>query len=161
VTSRPTWLYNGRHPFLGNLLIWPDSRTFPSQSYTCAYCEREVASDKGWPLRRQDRDDKEPVDVGAIAVCPRCNMPTFLSDDYQMPPVPYGKPVDHVPPDVTALYDEARGALAAGLPNAAAMAGRKILMNVAVELGATTGKKFIYYIDWLVENQYVTPPMRD
>ena len=46
-------------------------------------------------------------------------------------------------------------------PTAAAMASRKILMNVAVAHGATENENFAFYVSWLVENGLVTTQMRD
>ena len=40
---------------------------------------------------------------------------------------------------------------------AAAMLARKLLMNLAVQEGASGGLKFIEYVDYLVSNNYVPP----
>ena len=47
--------------------------------------------------------------------------------------------------------------LKANAPNACAMVCRKILMNVAVHLGADPNLKFQEYVDWLHTNHHVPP----
>lgn len=60
------------------------------------------------------------------------------------------------------LLLESRRALAANAPTAAAMALRKILMNVAVSEGAGTGRdwNFEKYVDYLAENGLLPPKGR-
>jgi len=65
-----------------------------------------------------------------------------------------------VPDAVGSLYEEARRAIAANAPTAAVMACRKLLMNVAVQEGADGDMKFIEYVNWLEENNYMPPKGR-
>jgi len=55
------------------------------------------------------------------------------------------------------LHNEIRDATAAGANTAAVLAARKVLMHIAVELGADEGKNFTVYVDYLVDNHYAPP----
>jgi hypothetical protein len=96
-----------------------------------------------------------------IAICPSCHQPTFIGHDRQVPGAPVGDEVSHLPDDVSALYDEARACAKDGSSTAAVLLGRKILMHVAVEKRAPTGRHFLSYMDWLVDEHIVTAEMRD
>ena len=149
--------YSLFHSILTHMPRWEEAGRIPTQSWTCGYCGREVASNVGWAMTDGIRHE---VHLGAVAICPRCTLPSFLSDDYQMPPIPYGSPVDHLPEDVNELYEETRRAMGAGSPTAASMAGRKLLMSVAVDRGAPADQNFAAYVLWLAENGFVTPSMK-
>jgi hypothetical protein len=155
----PTWLMYGRHPILGNMPRWDQAGRIATQAWTCGYCARQVASDVGWAMTA-DNPQGRTVVVGAVAICSRCAMPSFLADGYQMPPTPYGNPVEHLPDDVNSLYEEARRAMGAGSPTAASMAGRKLLMAIAVNNGAPPNQNFAEYVVWLVENGVITSTMQ-
>ncbi len=91
-------------------------------------------------------------------LCAYCDQPTyFAEDDRQTPGVAYGNDVSDVPPDVAALYAEARNCMSVSSHTAAVLTCRKILMNVAVAQGAAPGLKFIEYVQHLADNGYVPP----
>jgi hypothetical protein len=144
---------------------WNDLRAIATQDWTCGYCHREVASDRGW----SGVDTRHSPQVGAysvhyfIAICPRCSGPTFLvpDDELQIPGVRGGESVEFLPEDVGKLYDEARDCTAAGAPTAAVLLARKILMHVAVEKGADEGETFKYYVEYLGKNGIVTADMKE
>jgi hypothetical protein len=73
----------------------------------------------------------------------------------QYPGVAFGEPVKGLPPDVQALYDEARGDMAVPGYTSGVLVCRKILMHVAVELGALPNLKFVEYVDYLWDNHHV------
>jgi hypothetical protein len=96
--------------------------------------------------------------MASLYICPLCHGPSYFdSTEKQTPGVIPGKSVNNVPRAVDGLYDEARRCAAAGAPTAAAMACRKILMNVAVEKGADQGKKFIEYVNYFESHHYIPP----
>ena len=66
----------------------------------------------------------------------------------------------HLPGDVENLYDEARKCLSVSSYTSAVMSCRKLLMHIAVEKGADENQKFIDYIDWLQEKNYIPPDGR-
>jgi len=58
---------------------------------------------------------------------------------------------------VESLYREARECASIGAYTAAAMAARKILMNVAVAQGAKPNLTFVQYVNYLSDNNYIPP----
>jgi hypothetical protein len=68
-----------------------------------------------------------------------------------------GNPINGVPADVTALYDEARKSVAAGATTGSVLLCRKLLMNIAVSQGADPGKSFAEYVTYLADKGYVPP----
>jgi hypothetical protein len=129
--------------------------------WRCGHCGKEVGSALGW--RRIEPMYPGELLLATLAICPRCDLPTLLDGDgsVMFPKSPYGNAIADLPDDVGALYEEARRSLQADSPTAAAMAGRKLLMNVAVEKGAESGLQFAPYVNWLVENGYVTAGMKE
>ena len=93
----------------------------------------------------------------SVKICPVCNRPTFLEGERQYPGVTAGQPVDHLPPEIAAIYAEARNSLAASAPTAAVLTLRKLLMNVAVQEGAPGNQPFLAYVDYLAEAGYIPP----
>src|SRR6266702_4280276 len=122
-----------------------------SFEFTCSFCWRQVASERGWTDKYGDSPQAE------IRICPNCNRPTFFEHGAQYPDVPIGEPVKHLPNDIESLYNEARVAAGAGAPTSAVLALRKLLMNIAVNKGAKPGLNFIDYVDYLAEKNYVPP----
>jgi hypothetical protein len=65
--------------------------------------------------------------------------------------------VQHLPQQLADLYAEARNCMTVSAFTAAVLTARKLLMNVAVHLGASEGDKFVAYVDHLVSKGYVPP----
>ena len=131
---------------------WNHVQAVGAAEWTCGYCGKLVASDRGWSLA--------PSSGGYlyIRICSYCAGPTFFLDggEYSPSPTP-GRAVDHVPADLAALYGEARATAGAGAPTAAVMACRTILMHIAVQEGAQPGQSFVSYVDYLVQNHFAPP----
>ena len=142
---------------------WSNLGGIPTQDWRCAFCDRDVSSDKGWIGTTQLYMNHRPYDDHAyIAICPRCSLPTLISSSgTQVPAVKGGEPVKHLPEDVAALYDEARSCLSVNAPTAAVLLGRKLLMHVAVTQDADEGQTFQKYVDHLAEKGVVTEGMKD
>lgn len=68
-----------------------------------------------------------------------------------------GRSIDKLPDDINSLYNEMRKASSQGAYSLVVMGGRKLLMHIAVSLGAQEGKKFVEYVKYLESNHY-TPP---
>lgn len=122
-----------------------------TQRYTCGYCGRWVASDKGFASNDGNL---------TIHICASCDQPSFFHYAGQVPGVAYGEEVGNLPDDIANLYSEARNCMAASSPTAAVLVCRKILMNVAVDKGAPEGDGFIQYVDYLDSKGYVPPDGR-
>ncbi len=116
-----------------------------ARPFTCGSCGTFVASERGYQ-----------GDAGVIYVCPFCDTPTvFLEDGRQIPGVAPVGDVQSLPPDVAALYREARGSLAASAPTAAVLTCRKLLMSIAVAQSAPEGQSFLEYVQHLADAGYV------
>lgn len=131
---------------------WVNSGPVPSLGWNCGYCSHEVGSHTGYKV------SGGPGGEWFIRICSHCNAPTFFSPagDHWPGSLP-GRAVDHLPADVAALFAEARAAVAAGVPTAAVLACRKILMHTAVEKKAEKNKSFVYYVEYLADKGYVSP----
>jgi hypothetical protein len=140
-------------------LTWHDIKGLPSRSYTCGHCGHAVASEKGWYAQAYVSGSNRTV--AYVYVCHQCTCPSFFCDldgGRQSPGVVFGEPVQDIPDAGTAaLYDEARSCTGAGCYTAAVLACRKLLMHVAVALGAKPGEAFIAYVQYLADNHYVPP----
>ncbi len=69
----------------------------------------------------------------------------------------FGNDVDHLPPDIKSLYNEARSCIAVNAYTASVLACRKLLMSIAVAQGAEEGKNFIAYVKYLADKGFVPP----
>ena len=100
---------------------------------------------------------KAGTETASLRICPNCQRPTFFEEGKQYPGFPVGEPIKHLPPDIEALYNEARASATANAPTAAVLALRKLLMNVAVSKGAPTNQSFKQCVDYLATKGYVSP----
>jgi hypothetical protein len=76
----------------------------------------------------------------------------------QIPSPKFGNPVGGIPDNLVAmLYDEARSCMGVGAFTASILCCRKLLMNVAVSIGAKEGLSFISYVKFLSDGGYVPP----
>lgn len=130
---------------------WQGLITRDSKSWECGYCGNKVASREGW----WQRDPRVGQSVGEMRICPQCNGPTFFYSNVQMPGASHGSPVNHLPPEIAQLYEEARAASSANAPTATVMCCRKILMHVAVDKGAEEGASFQDYVNYLNDKHYI------
>jgi hypothetical protein len=103
----------------------------------------------------------KPSVTARIAICPNCNMPTFLDEEGQVPGVPFGEAVPHLPDDVDMLYNEVRHCMEVNAYTPAVLACRKLLMHIAVEKGALQGESYQKYVDYLATKAYVPPDSKD
>ena len=142
-----------------NKYNWNNPADIPSHGYTCGYCNRPLASAKGWFGQWQGNSAVR----GHVYICHHCTAPTFIDHEgHQWPGVLYGNPVQAIPDaGVSALYEEARKATGAGSFTAAVLACRKLLMHIAVAKGAPTGQTFAAYVDWLATNHYIAPDAKE
>lgn len=133
---------------------WRNTETKTGQSYTCAYCNNNVAPSIGYVSNKTTG-----VEPGHIFICPNCTQPTFINKNGEPTPSPsYGNDVSNISNnDIERLYSEARSCFSVNAYTAAALCCRKLLMNLSVSYGADEGKSFVHYINYLEENHY-TPP---
>lgn len=125
--------------------------------YICGYCGAYVSSDKGMPLIDFDYRGKQIINRGeGVYICTNCHMPTFMYKNIQVPGNRYGSPVKGVPENVNDVYEEARNCYAARAYTGTVLLCRKLLMHVAVDLGAADNLRFIEYVDYLNDQHFVS-----
>lgn len=132
---------------------WINATQLPPHRYTCGYCGEDVAPNRGYYTSNQ-------AYPAHIYICHVCNRPTLIFERQQFPGAPYGDSVSHLPVDVDALYREARNSMAVSAYTGAVLLCRKVLMNVAVSLGAPTNQSFLEYVNYLATNNYIPPNAR-
>jgi hypothetical protein len=141
-------------------IVWHNIAEIASRAYTCGYCGRPLASNKGFvgDLATGVRGERLGGSAG-IYVCHHCTCPTFFDfDEEQTPGVCHGDAVNGIDDaKVKDLYDEARRATGANCSTAAVLCCRKLLMHIAVDKKAEQGKPFAYYVDYLAAKGYVPP----
>jgi len=134
---------------------WVNSSTLPSKRFTCGHCGGDITSNVGYEGNIPSQPGHKK---GQIYVCHNCDSPTYFSNDgKQWPGAKLGSNVENLPKDISDLHNEIRDATAASAYTAAVLAARKLLMHIAVELGAEEGKNFTVYVDYLVDNHYAPP----
>ncbi len=130
---------------------WKDTKTIPSTSFTCGYCSNNVAPNQGY-INEYDKWKRY------IHICHFCNKPTYIDKNRnQYPGAPFGIKVNNLPSEVEQLYEEARSCTSCNAYTAAVLCSRKLLMNVAVSKGAQEGLKFIDYVEFLSNKNYIPP----
>lgn len=144
-------------------LGWYNTSAIPSLGWTCGYCGKDVGGNVGY--HRGDRDHSYEQDK-LVYICPHCQNPTaFVLDEdrydvVQVPRAPYGGSVDSLPGSVASLYAEARRCVQYTAYTSATLALRKLLMHVAVDLGAPEDGSFASYVRFLDEQHYIPPNAR-
>lgn len=129
---------------------WHGEVVLAPKRYVCSYCGVTVGPDKA--IFSQDTNLPQTF----IYFCSNCGQPTYFdADSRQFPGVKFGNPVKHLPNELEQLYDEARSAMSSQAYTPAVLACRKILMNVAVALGAEEGKSFVTYVQYLADKGYI------
>jgi hypothetical protein len=130
---------------------WHGEMVLGSKRYVCGYCSSVVGPDKG-------TYSQEGGVQTLIYFCSHCGQPTYFDEGgRQFPGVKFGNDVAHLPKGIEQIYGEARGAMSSQAYTPAVLACRKILMNVAVSLGAKEGESFISYVQFLADKGYVPP----
>ena len=83
-----------------------------------------------------------------------------MAEDEQIPGPTPGNRVEHLPPEIEKLFDEARRCAGDGNHTAAVLVCRKILAHLAVEKGAKENLRFIDYVEHLADQGYLPPDGR-
>jgi uncharacterized protein DUF4145 len=130
--------------------VWQSASEIQPRSYVCGHCSHRVGPAKGFYTSTQPQ--------AFTYICSYCNKPTYFdSDGKQYPGAPDGAPVENVPAEIRALYDEARQCVSVGSYTSAVLTCRKILMHIAVQKGAKPGDPFVSYVEYLASQGYVSP----
>ena len=142
---------------LFNQRDWESVQNHQARQFKCGYggCGREISSEKGWYHINENGNQPD----GMIYICPNCKRPTFfdLREGIQIPGVAIGSDIKNLPTEIQNIWTEIRNATSQGAYTAAVLAGRKLLMHVAVGQGAAQNLNFTDYVDYFVTNHYAPP----
>jgi hypothetical protein len=142
-------------------ISWENLSSLPSRGYSCGYCNKPLASDKGWHGKLVT--SMRGLDNPRVYICHYCKCPTFFEPNgIQTPGTIFGNPVLEINDQaVESLYNEARKTTGTGCYTAAVLCSRKLLMHIAVSKGAKEGDSFINYVKFLADNNYIPPDAKD
>ena len=135
---------------------WYNMSQIKSKSFTCGYCGCIVGNDRGY-LKQNGLSNSLGIDQ--IYICPQCDNPTYFDlSNKQYPGIKAGTFIKNInKEEVENLYEEARNCFSVNAFTSVALCCRKLLMNISVDLGAEENKTFLYYVNWLDENNYILP----
>jgi len=138
--------------------VWENIQSLQTRGFTCGHCGRYVASEKG--LRGIDLGNQASA---WLYICPKCQKVNFFDEgDIQIPGSAFGNAVDGIDEKtVEDLYEEARRCTSTNAFTAAVLCCRKLLMHIAVSKGANEGLKFIEYVEYLADNNYIPPDAKE
>jgi len=131
----------------------PDYRDEESRhSYTCGHCNKDVS---GVVVSTYH------TVLGRVnwVLCTHCGYGSVINDGLLYPNSSFGPVIEGLPELVLEAYTEARNCYSLNAFTATELICRKILMHVAVEKGAKEKETFQFYLDFLGEKGYITPPM--
>jgi hypothetical protein len=98
---------------------------------------------------------KDPDQI--ICICPRCGAPVYFPDaeaDNYVPKALPGIYMDKLPDDMNSLYIEMRSCISVGAYTSAVLTARKLLMHIAVDMGAKPSSSFVDCAKYICENGY-------
>jgi len=136
----------------------PDGSTPDSWlPYTCGHCGHAAS---GYVIAYAVGENTTATQIRWLQ-CPTCREPSVeTTSGAIVPGAAFGPEIEGLPKEVESAYEEARLCLAVNANTAAEGVCRKILMHIAVDKLAEEGKTFAFYIDYLAQHGYVTPPMQ-
>lgn len=127
---------------------WYNMSKLEDKDYTCGYCGSNITSNMGYYAEGNS---------ASIYICHKCNGGTYFDwKGVQTPGSLYGKEFTlEIPKDIKDLYNEARKCYSVGAYSAVSMCCRKLLMHIAVECGAKENMKFVEYVQYLDDENYI------
>ena len=137
---------------------WYRKNSLKSKNYICGFCSSDITSKDGYYISISE-NSSTPTGEGYIYICHKCNKPTFFDYYVQTPGSIYGKSFDEkIFPDNSTflLYNEIRNCIGCRAYTSAVLAARKLLMHISVNCGANEGENFVYYVNYLDENGYIS-----
>lgn len=132
---------------------WKNTAAVQSKRYSCGHCGSDITTQQGYLFADRQKDDGS----ARIYICHHCNKPTLFYDGVQIPNIQLGRAVKGLSEDTEAIYKEVRDSTSINAFSLAVLGARKLLMHIAVELGAEENKKFAEYVDYIVDNNYAPP----
>lgn len=102
--------------------------------------------------------------VIGVFICPHCNKPTFIDEIIYKTQFPLPKKENnfhHIPSEIHKVYQEAIDSYSAGAFTGTTLLCRKLLMSIAVNLGAKENQNFAEYVKFLDDGGYITKTSRN
>lgn len=143
-----------------NYFFWKGDQDVNEHDFDCGYCGRHTSSKMGLKMFRKEYTNSQLENFG-VYVCTHCNLPSFLSDAIQVPGLKYGAEVKSLSGMLDSIYTEARNSFSSGAYTGVVLLCRKLLMHIAVELGAKTNLRFIEYVNYLEKESFITARSKD
>jgi hypothetical protein len=134
---------------------WENIYDVDDHTYHCGACGERTTGRFG--IRQLSREHNRFARARAtVVICSHCGSPTYFERFKQVYPKPrYRQNVEGITDSgVLDLYREARYCTSYEAFTSAAMLCRKILMHVAVSLGAKPNQNFKEYVDYLDREGY-------
>lgn len=136
--------------------VWERLNALSSRKFTCGYCGNRSSSDKGY------FSVLNGLQTGRAYWCHDCNRLSMFDKEIGQIPAPMlGREIKKLPEDVDTLYNELRKASSGGAYSLVVLGGRKLLMHIAVALGADKNLKFVEYVEYLEQNHHTSPNSKD
>ena len=96
-----------------------------------------------------------------LIACCKCNVKSAFCNGLPYTFTYLEEDVEELQDEIKSAYRETVKCLSIDAYTATTMMCRKILMLVALDLGADKNRKFEYYVDYLEENQYITQSIKN
>lgn len=163
-----------KEDLLKEAIIWTTMNP-KKTSFQCGYCGKSVISDEGMEatiaepyeyssLARYINKSMDNGKVIGVFICPNCNKPTFIDEIINTTQFPLPRrenKLHHIPSEVNKVYQEALDSYSAGAFTGTTLLCRKLLMNIAVNLGAKENQNFAEYVKFLDDEGYITKTSHD
>lgn len=132
---------------------WQQTQSVDPSTWVCGFCTTKVHANTGYIANGSGGGS-----YGQIKIRPNCGAPSVFDPGMRVfPPSQPGDDVPYVPTELGRLYDEARSSVVVGAFTGSVMLSRKMLMNIAVAQGASSGLSFVAYVEYLADKGFVPP----
>ena len=147
--------------FFKETVEWVLKDSIQEKNFQCGYCGRLVNSSKGIAAIINNGPFNSSISnfIG-VYICPNCNRPTFIDNYFNQTQVPLPKRdnnLKNIPLEISKVYQEALNAYSVRAFTGTTLLCRKLLMHIAVDLGAKENESFSEYVKFLDEQHYVSP----
>ena len=140
---------------------WVLKDSIKEKNFQCGYCGRLVNSSKGIAAIINNGPFNRPMsDLIGVYICPNCKRPTFIDsylDKTQVPLPKRNTNLQNIPLEVMKVYKEALDSYSVGAFTGTTLLCRKLLMHIAVDLGAKENESFAEYVKFFDEQHFISP----